>query len=29
MSSSANCSCENLCPTATKHKHKCCGGCCH
>jgi putative FmdB family regulatory protein len=29
MSSSASCSCEDSCPTATKHKHKCCGGYCH
>jgi hypothetical protein len=27
MSSSTNCSCEDSCPTVTKHKHKCCGEC--
>ncbi|MDR1474892.1 MAG: hypothetical protein LBS38_04365 [Endomicrobium sp.] len=29
MSSEASCSSIASCPTATKHKHKCCGGCCH
>ena len=29
MSPPARCSCDDLCPTVTKHKHKCRGGCCH
>jgi hypothetical protein len=29
MSPPVRCSCDDLCPTATKHKHKCRGGCCH
>jgi hypothetical protein len=29
MPSSHSCSLTDSCSAATKHKNKCCGGCCH
>ncbi|MDR3256512.1 MAG: zinc ribbon domain-containing protein [Endomicrobium sp.] len=28
-SSSSSCTATDFCPSASKHKHKCSGGCCH